>query len=739
MEPRFFPRYSSSSRRVTMMDPDEESDDNSSAALPSVSTRRRSANSSATSSVHSHPKPLHTPNKSITPLHNLHPSAPASPPTPAPSPTPHQRAPSWQSAGEDEDTFLRDARQHFNLLGRAEAQRFLAEILNLCDNQQLSFVYHLVSPRLKKDPFNVLPNELCLRILSFIDDPKTLARASQVSMRWHELLNDDMTWKLLCENHAYRTMSEDTREDSESFSFALPPNPYDPRFAQRPWHNNDDPLASNNSIVTTPTTSRAPSSVGNHSRKRRAKAKSYRSHFKQRYMVEAAWRKGGHVITKHITPDHGVVTCLHLTSKYIAVALDNAKIHIFNTNGEHQRTLQGHVMGVWAMVPWDDILVSGGCDRDVRVWNMATGESIHKLRGHTSTVRCLKMSNATTAISGSRDTTLRIWDLAKGVCKNVLVGHQASVRCLGIHGDLVVSGSYDTTAKIWNISEGRCLRTLAGHFSQIYAIAFDGKRIATGSLDTSVRIWDPQTGQCHAILQGHTSLVGQLQLRGDTLVTGGSDGSVRVWSLLRMAAIHRLAAHDNSITSLQFDDNRIVSGGSDGRVKIWNLRTGQLVRELSQPAEAVWRVTFEDEKAVVMATRAGRTIMEVWSFAPPDDAFDDPGSDSDSQSSTAELGFSNSNSNPHHQFHHHHHSHHHQHHSNNNQHESSSAVIEVEPSSSSSSSVAVISPPPAATTNTTTSTSTAPAALNTTGDLDMQDVFIDISSGSSSGDDGNGR
>lgn len=30
-------------------------------------------------------------------------------------------------------------------------------------------------------------------------------------------------------------------------------------------------------------------------------------------------------------------------------------------------------MGVWAMVPWDDILVSGGCDRDVRVWNMATG------------------------------------------------------------------------------------------------------------------------------------------------------------------------------------------------------------------------------------------------------------------------------------------------------------------------------------------------------------------------------
>jgi len=121
-------------------------------------------------------------------------------------------------------------------------------------------------------------------------------------------------------------------------------------------------------------------------------------------------------------------------------------------------------------------------------------ESLHTLRGHTSTVRCLKMSDSSTAISGSRDTTLRIWDIKTGLCKNVLVGHQASVRCLEIKGDIVVSGSYDTTARVWSISEGRCLRTLSGHFSQIYAIAFDGTRIATGSLDTSVRIWDPNNG-----------------------------------------------------------------------------------------------------------------------------------------------------------------------------------------------------------------------------------------------------
>ena len=423
-----------------------------------------------------------------------------------------------------------------------------------------------------------------------------------------------MLWKRMCDRHLYRRMSnENYAPISSTLTTPTAANRGPYSFNRSPKRNSDFLTAgpSNSAPDLTMPLPDTDSTDDLHRIKRRPQSQSHYIQFKQKHMIEAAWRKGGTSTIKHITPDQGVVTSLHLTDKYIVVAMDNAKIHVFSTTGDHQKTLRGHVMGVWAMIPWDDILVSGGCDRDVRVWNMATGASIHTLRGHTSTVRCLKMSDANTAISGSRDTTLRIWDLRTGMCKNVLVGHQASVRCLGIHGDLVVSGSYDTTARIWSISEGRCLRTLNGHFSQIYAIAFDGNRIATGSLDTSVRIWDPKTGNCNAILQGHTSLVGQLQMRGDTLVTGGSDGSVRVWSLIRNAPIHRLAAHDNSVTSLQFDENRIMSGGSDGRVKIWSLETGALVRELSQPAEAVWRVAFEEQKAVIMASRAGRTVMEV--------------------------------------------------------------------------------------------------------------------------------
>lgn len=100
---------------------------------------------------------------------NMLPSAPASPPTPAPSPTPFQRQPSWLEANPDEEALLKDTRTRFALLDEGGKQRFLAEMLNICSSNMLSFVSAFVSPRLKKDPFEHLPDELCLRVNHTLD------------------------------------------------------------------------------------------------------------------------------------------------------------------------------------------------------------------------------------------------------------------------------------------------------------------------------------------------------------------------------------------------------------------------------------------------------------------------------------------------------------------------------------------------------------------------------------------
>ena len=78
----------------------------------------------------------------------------------------------------------------------------------------------------------------------------------------------------------------------------------------------------------------------------------------------------------------------------------------------------------------------------------------HVLRGHTSTIRCLKvLDGRPIAVSGSRDSNLRVWDIEKGVLLHLLAGHQHSVRCIEIAGNKVVSGSYDCTCRVSQPSE----------------------------------------------------------------------------------------------------------------------------------------------------------------------------------------------------------------------------------------------------------------------------------------------
>ena len=80
---------------------------------------------------------------------------------------------------------------------------------------------------------------------------------------------------------------------------------------------------------------------------------------------------------------------------------------------------------------------------------------IQILYGHSSTVRCMAMSD-NLVVSGSRDNTLRLWNLTTGECLDVLQGHVAAVRCVCFDGKKIVSGSYDYTVKVnaWAVCVG---------------------------------------------------------------------------------------------------------------------------------------------------------------------------------------------------------------------------------------------------------------------------------------------
>ncbi|KAM0503941.1 hypothetical protein ACHAP6_008395 [Verticillium nonalfalfae] len=462
--------------------------------------------------------------------------SPPPPPTPAASPGPSHGQLDWSDAADDEDFFLAKVRQHFKAASGPQRTRILGDLLNLCTSQQLSFVHQFVSPLLKKDPFTSLPDELCLRVLSFIDDPKVLARASQVSNRWRDLLSDDLTWKNLCDKHNYSTEEEDS------------PTQQSPTHAARQHHDSHAGPSRRESMATTSTHhDLQTSSPGN----RRPRIRTYRSHFKQKHQVEMAWRSGGTHITRNITQEGGVVTSLHLTSKYIIVALDNAKIHVFDAQGNALRTLQGHVMGVWAMVPWDDILVSGGCDRDVRVWDLTTGY----------------------------DTMAKVWSISEGRCIQTLQGHFSQIYAIAFDGKRVVTGSLDTNVRIWDPRTAECLAILQGHTSLVGQLQMRGDTLVTGGSDGSVRVWSLQRMCPIHRLAAHDNSVTSLQFDEARVVSGGSDGRVKIWDVKTGHLIRELIAQGEAVWRVAFEDEKCVALA---------LRHGRTIMEVwsfSPPAE----------------------------------------------------------------------------------------------------------------------------------------------------------
>lgn len=159
-----------------MLESDEDDDQAASAQIttpPSFSASRSSRRRSNLGRP-SKPRNIRTPSSPMasTIPHNNLPSAPASPPTPAPSPSLGHRLPDWSTADESEEAASRELRHIFTEASEAQKKRLLTEILNLCNNRQLTYVHDIVCPRLKKDPFTTLPNEICLRVSSHCDKRK---------------------------------------------------------------------------------------------------------------------------------------------------------------------------------------------------------------------------------------------------------------------------------------------------------------------------------------------------------------------------------------------------------------------------------------------------------------------------------------------------------------------------------------------------------------------------------------
>jgi WD40 repeat protein len=144
------------------------------------------------------------------------------------------------------------------------------------------------------------------------------------------------------------------------------------------------------------------------------------------------------------------------------------------------------------------VLVAGGSHTGlVVVWDAVTWETVHMLRGHTGSVRCLAPLGVSKLASGSVDGSLRLWDLNTGACDRLIDGHDGAVTAVVLLGaGRLVTACTDGALRLWRSASGALDRTVHAqpHGVTCMAVAKSGA-LVTGSEDGSLCAWTPQPQQ----------------------------------------------------------------------------------------------------------------------------------------------------------------------------------------------------------------------------------------------------
>ena len=81
-------------------------------------------------------------------------------------------------------------------------------------------------------------------------------------------------------------------------------------------------------------------------------------------------------------------------------------------------------------------LATGGWDRQVKLWDMATWREIATLKGHAEGIWAVAFSpDGKTLVTGGEDDTAKLWDVNRGLESGVIGKHLSDVNSIAFSPD----------------------------------------------------------------------------------------------------------------------------------------------------------------------------------------------------------------------------------------------------------------------------------------------------------------
>jgi WD40 repeat protein len=267
------------------------------------------------------------------------------------------------------------------------------------------------------------------------------------------------------------------------------------------------------------------------------------------------------------------------------------------TDGTDATGHGGEVFSI-AYAPEGGLVLSGGWDGYLRLWQIATGSQVTALHASPKAISaCAVSPDGKQWFSGALDGLLTAWDAATHKPLASLLTHTRPISAIlfSPDGGRLTTASWDRTIGVWERVREREGRVLIGHDDIVAGCRFtpDGAHVFSWSYDRTARVWDLARGQSRATLTGHTDRLtaGAMSPDGLWAATGARDRVLTLWDL-RAERPAQTACLGGEVRACHFlpDGESLVTIDQHGRIVLHSVpelceRQELLTRRAVQCAE----------------------------------------------------------------------------------------------------------------------------------------------------------
>jgi len=302
------------------------------------------------------------------------------------------------------------------------------------------------------------------------------------------------------------------------------------------------------------------------------------------------------------------------------------------TDGEVIVKLTGHTDSVTSAA-WSadgEMISTGGMDGKVRIWrrvgreNYRTWEFLTELQGPDEVMFLKWHPKGSVLLAGGNDSTLWLWQLPSGNTMQVFAGHTGPVNCGAFtpDGKRIISADQEGFLIFWDPRSSAPLFKLGPddarfNLDGITSVGVNPSSTlaVVGGAAGGVRVISLSKGEIVATLGGHTEgesieaivfveLTGSASAGPGVAVTGATDGKACIWDLSTMR-LRATLEHEDAITTLLAvpapKSYLLVSASADKTLKTWDARNGTLLRTHTGHRAAVLSASLGLDGSVIVS------------------------------------------------------------------------------------------------------------------------------------------